>query len=277
VGLRKIRWSPTFHLSSLLYADSVALPLMSTIADIDIYPRSTSSIEIRTILLIVPRHLQQIPPAWNLWLAGARLIRSIILLDELSSSSSYTITLFHSFSALSPQSSSQLSPDAQPLYIENRVLSETAVPLLMSISRVTPLKDWFFTARTYNKTVMLSQPAEAARNRTMCLTLMPPEIVTKIFCQLPSFSDVFALSATCHQLRHIWLSNVTPIYTHVGPRSIACETQARKFLIDQGGPVLDCPMSAKDVIRMVQNSRVVEKAIRQFEREIVCRVKSKLK
>lgn len=124
---------------------------------------------------------------------------------------------------------------------------------------------------------MLSQPVQAAGNRTIDLLSMPPELVNKIFCQLPSFSDVFGLSATCHQLRHVWSSNVTLIYTHVGPRSIACEPQARDFLIYQDGPALDCPMSAKDVAHMVQNSRVVEKAIRQFEREIVCRVKSKPK
>ena len=124
---------------------------------------------------------------------------------------------------------------------------------------------------------MPSQPAEGARNRTISLLLMPPELVTRIFCQLSSFSDVFALSATCHRLRYIWFANVTPIYSHVAPRSIASATQARKFLIDQGAPAVDYPLSAKDVVQLVQNSRVVERAIRQFEREIVCRVRSKLK
>lgn len=121
------------------------------------------------------------------------------------------------------------------------------------------------------------QPTETARNRTIPLLLMPPELATKIFCQLSSFSGVFALSATCHQLRYIWFSNVTPIYSHVAPRSVTCATQARKFLTEQGARAVDYSLSAKDVVQLVQNSRVVERAIRQFEREIVCRVRSKLK
>lgn len=97
---------------------------------------------------------------------------------------------------------------------------------------------------------------------------MPPEVATNIFCHLPSVSDVFALSAVCHRLRDLWLKNVTPIYNHVAPRSIPCESAARRFLGDQGGPGLGSPMSAKDVVRMVRNAAVVENAIRQFEREI---------
>lgn len=124
---------------------------------------------------------------------------------------------------------------------------------------------------------MPSQPVESEGKRTICLSLLPPELAIEIFRQLPSFSDVFALSATCHQLRNIWLEHLTPIYNHVAPRSIACETQAREILIDQGGPAFGCRLSAKDVVRMVQNSRIVEKAIREFERKFVCRVKSKPK
>ena len=105
---------------------------------------------------------------------------------------------------------------------------------------------------------------------------MPPEVLVKILCQLHSFSDVFALSAACCRLRHLWLTIVNPVYKQVAPRSIPCERAARRFLTDQDKPGLESPVSAKDVVRMVRNAGVIEKAILQFEREIVSRVRSKL-
>ena len=105
---------------------------------------------------------------------------------------------------------------------------------------------------------------------------MPPEVATNIFCQLPSFSDVFALSAVCGRLRRLWLQNVNPIYKQIAPKSIPCEPAARRFLVDQDGPGLGSPMSSEDVVRMVRNAGVIEKAILQFEQEIVRRVRGDL-
>ena len=130
---------------------------------------------------------------------------------------------------------------------------------------------------TLESCAMLPESVQAVDSRTGYLTLMPPELVIKIFCQLSSFSDAFALSTTSHRFQHIWLSNVDIIYCHVAPRSIACESEARDFLAVQDGPALNSPMSAKDVLRIIQNARVVDKAIRQFEREIVSRVRSKFR
>ena len=105
--------------------------------------------------------------------------------------------------------------------------------------------------------------------------MIPPEVATNIFCQLPSLFDVFALSGVCRLLRHCWLQSVNPIYNHVAPRSIPCERASHRFLVDQDGPGLGSPMSAKDVVRIVRNAGVIEKAVLQFEREIVSRVRSK--
>lgn len=102
------------------------------------------------------------------------------------------------------------------------------------------------------------------------------ELVVHIFCHLSQFSDVLALAATCSRLRAIWFANVTPIYKQVAPRSIPCEQHARRFLADQGGSALETQLSPRDVIRMARNADVVEKAVEQFEREIVRRVRSKL-
>ena len=106
--------------------------------------------------------------------------------------------------------------------------------------------------------------------------MAPPEVAINIFCQLPSFSDVFALSAVCRRLRHLWLENSNSIYNHIAPEAIPCERAARRFLVDQGGPGLGLPMSAKYVVRVVQNAEVIKHTILQFEREVVWRAQSEL-
>ena len=116
---------------------------------------------------------------------------------------------------------------------------------------------------------------QAAGNSDGPLLSIPTELITKTFCLLPSFTDILALAATCQRLRRIWTTNVTSIYSQVGPRSIPCERYARSFLADQGGPAIDFPtLSAGDVVCMVRNLCVIEKATLQFEKEIVRRVKS---
>ncbi|KAM0801094.1 hypothetical protein BDR22DRAFT_208952 [Usnea florida] len=123
---------------------------------------------------------------------------------------------------------------------------------------------------------MLPNTVQGDDNRPVSLSTMPPEVAINIFCQLPSFSDVFALSTVCLRLRHLWLENVNPIYKQIGPRSIPCERAARRFLVDHGGPGMEFPMTAKDVIRMLQNAKVVEDTILQFEREVLGSVKMDL-
>ena len=149
----------------------------------------------------------------------------------------------------------------------------STLSILSRTSRVVLLSD--IARQTSSKAAMSSTSVHGDDDRHRSLLIMPPEVVTKIFCQLPSFSDVFALSAVCCRLRHLWLKNVNPVYNQIAPRSIPCEHAARRFLIDQDGSGLGSPMSAKDVVRMVRNAGVIEKAILQFEREIVSRVRSK--
>ena len=79
---------------------------------------------------------------------------------------------------------------------------------------------------------------QAAGNGNGPLLSMPVELITKIFCLLPSFSNVFVLSATCHRLRQVWTNSVASIYSEVAPGSIPCNRHARSFLADQGGPAL---------------------------------------
>lgn len=122
---------------------------------------------------------------------------------------------------------------------------------------------------------MTSTPVQGDRYCRPSLSSMPPEVMRNIFCQLPSFTDVFALSAVCCRSRRVWFNEVNQIYKQIAPRSVLCERAARRFLTDQDGPDLESPMSAKDVVRMVRNARVIENAIRQFERQIVSRVRSK--
>lgn len=106
------------------------------------------------------------------------------------------------------------------------------------------------------------------------LTTFPKELLTGIYYFLPSFSEVLALSSTCHWLRDCWLTDVTLIYHHIAPRTIPCERHARNFLVDPHGTYKNPSMiSADDVLRLIRNSRIVEKAISQFETQIVSRVK----
>jgi hypothetical protein len=65
------------------------------------------------------------------------------------------------------------------------------------------------------------------------------------------------------------------IYIRVTPKSIACPSHARKFLVEKDEPVLNSSVSVKDVVQLIRNSRVMKRAVQQFEREIVCRVASK--
>ena len=103
-----------------------------------------------------------------------------------------------------------------------------------------------------------------------------PELITQISCQLPTFYDVFVLAATCHRLREIYSTQIPPIYSKIAPRTIALLRQARRFLHSQGGSAEEAPLSSNDIRSLVGNSHVVDKAILQFERQIVCRVRSEL-
>ena len=117
---------------------------------------------------------------------------------------------------------------------------------------------------------------QAANDSNGPLLSVPVELITKTFGLLPSLFDVLALAATCRRFRRVWTTNVTSIYGQVASRSIPCEPYARRFLADQGGPATNFPtLSARDVLCIVRNSCVIEKAILQFEKDIVCRVKSK--
>jgi len=114
----------------------------------------------------------------------------------------------------------------------------------------------------------------SARNGDGPLLSIPAELKEKMFCLLPLFSDVFALAGTCHRLRRVWTTNTTSVYRHIAPESIACERDARRLLADQGGPAFDFPtLSAAEVRQIVWNSRIVDKAILQFERETAYKVR----
>lgn len=117
---------------------------------------------------------------------------------------------------------------------------------------------------------------ESSSADTAPLCSIPSELAIKIYALLPFLSDVFALAATCQRLRCVWLDNSTSIYKAVAPGSIPCERYARRFLVDQGGPPMDYPtLSARDVLRLLRNAAVVKRAIRQFETDIVSRLKRK--
>ena len=101
---------------------------------------------------------------------------------------------------------------------------------------------------------------------------IPTELIIHIFKCSSSLSEVLALAATCHRLQEIWHDNVTEIYTPVAARSISCEKHARRLCADHGG-LKDGNVSPQDVRRILRNAHIVKKAIVQFEKEVVCKVK----
>ena len=116
--------------------------------------------------------------------------------------------------------------------------------------------------------------SQVDRHGQTYLLMLPPEVITNIFCLLPSFCDVFTLSAACHGFRRMWCENTNQIYNAIAPRSIPCESSARRFLVDQERRSLDSLMYTHNVVDIVRDADVVEKAILQFEREVVGRVRS---
>ncbi|KAL9607850.1 MAG: hypothetical protein Q9167_007273 [Letrouitia subvulpina] len=108
------------------------------------------------------------------------------------------------------------------------------------------------------------------------LSPFPVELLTVVFCHLPSFQDVFSLAFTCHWVRGVWLNNVATIYKLVARASITCEHHARTFLADQGGPAPESEItSAKDVVQILKAQKAVDKAILKFECQIVSKVKAR--
>ena len=105
------------------------------------------------------------------------------------------------------------------------------------------------------------------------MNTVPVEIVVKVFEQLDSISDVLAFASTSRRLSGIWKSNVSVIYRQIGPRCIPEESHARQFHFDDRDVDSSSAMMYSDVLECAHNAIVVEKAILQFEAEIVWRVK----
>lgn len=136
-----------------------------------------------------------------------------------------------------------------------------------------------FTILQAQFTIMESSLLEQqirARNEINQLTSFPAELITQILCWLPSFSDILSFAATCRRHRQIWTENVTVIYNHIAPRAIKCRRNARILLADQGGAAADSPvLSVRDVLRLIRNSHIVEKAIARFNRDVVRHVRGR--
>jgi hypothetical protein len=101
----------------------------------------------------------------------------------------------------------------------------------------------------------------------MSLAYVPPGVAAAVFCHLSSFSDVFALAATCRALHVAWYLNTTYIFQCVAPRSIPHLALA-KALLDQQRGSGGQQLSAEDTRRVVRNAHKAEKSAVWFGREI---------
>ena len=123
--------------------------------------------------------------------------------------------------------------------------------------------------------MILSSAEPSDLPKSASFSPFPVELQRLVFCHLPSFHDVLSLASTCHELQDVWLKNVATIYKAVAKASIACEHHARALLADQGGPAPDAEIpSARNVYQMMKNQSMINKAILQFESQIVSKVKT---
>ncbi|GKZ57414.1 hypothetical protein AnigIFM60653_001747 [Aspergillus niger] len=106
---------------------------------------------------------------------------------------------------------------------------------------------------------------------------MPTEVIIRIFGEL-TLPDALHLAATCRRLRQVMKENTPAIYRRLR-RQIPCERYARVVLADQGGPppYSSSSMTIADLLRLRRNSRVVEKAIEVFDRDITAHIRISLK
>ena len=103
------------------------------------------------------------------------------------------------------------------------------------------------------------------------------ELLLQIFVLLPSLPDALSLATTCRQLRGVWINNVNTIYMSIAPKTILCHHSARRLLAGSDAPPPELPLTSPDDVRSIlHTSRIVEKAIVQFEREVVPKVRCKL-
>ncbi|KAJ5433326.1 uncharacterized protein N7458_012482 [Penicillium daleae] len=98
------------------------------------------------------------------------------------------------------------------------------------------------------------------------LNTIPPEVVIKIFGEL-SLLEALHLAATCCRLRQILDENTPTIYERLR-RQIQCEKYARVLLADQGVLPSGSSVTIQGLLRLRRNSRIVEKAIDVFDRDI---------
>lgn len=103
---------------------------------------------------------------------------------------------------------------------------------------------------------------------------MPTEVIIRIFGEL-TLPDALHLAATCRRLRQVMKENTPAIYRRLR-RQVPCERYARVVLADQGGPppCSSSSMTIADLLRLRRNSRIVEKAIEVFDRDITAHIRS---
>ena len=135
---------------------------------------------------------------------------------------------------------------------------------------------WKSESRRWSFASMGSPAAFLHADSDIPLLSLPAELLTCVYCSLPSLLDVFILSSSCHLLRDVWLKNASTIYHQVGPRSIPCERYARSLLADQKGTIsADIVLRAEDVLRIVKNAHTVEKHVYQYEIQINWKVRGR--
>lgn len=100
---------------------------------------------------------------------------------------------------------------------------------------------------------------------------LPTEILVHIYCQLPSFSDVFHFAATCKQFNSVYCQSTNIIYNHISQKCIQCRYNARQLLANQKGiPVnTTTPITTSDVRQICQNACTVTECLKKYNSDFI--------
>lgn len=100
---------------------------------------------------------------------------------------------------------------------------------------------------------------------------LPTEILIYIYCQLPSFSDVFHFTATCKQFNIAYCQNTNIIYNNISRKCIQCQYHARQLLANQKGIPVDAttPITPSDVRQICQNACTVTECLKKYNSDYI--------
>ncbi|KAF2258634.1 hypothetical protein CC78DRAFT_594126 [Lojkania enalia] len=107
------------------------------------------------------------------------------------------------------------------------------------------------------------------------VTLLPAELLLRVYNALPSLFDAANLRATCHLLRSVWTLHRTVIVDALVIKKIDCYPYARQLLAKgrRGIPVEKKELADNELAMLVRNAATIDGFIGHIERNLVPELK----